>query len=60
MEFQNKVIMAPALTLPNTYFIFRENKEQLTVKVQNDRWFCNRRLTPEETQFINENLLKNG
>jgi len=59
MGSQDEILLAPALTIPNQYFIFRDNGEQVTVKIVNGNWHSDRQLNQEETKYLNQNLFKN-
>ena len=58
-EAEDIVIVAPAKDTPNTWFIFREFGEEITVKLINGYWRCNRILTQKELDYLNNNISKN-
>jgi len=47
-----------ALTLPNTYFVFRETGAEVRVGVIGGTIFTSHKLTKEEIEFFNENILR--
>ncbi len=47
-----KVAMAPALYLPNTFFIFRSPTEQIVITVDGNSFISSLFLTTEELQHI--------
>lgn len=54
------IVIAPAKTKANTWFIFRENGHELELKIIDGKLKSPWHLTEEEHQFIKKKLLKNG
>jgi len=58
MENEPDVIIAPSLKDLNTYFIFREFREEITVTIINYNWHSDRILTLNEKEYLNKYIIK--
>lgn len=60
MEFpQHEITIAPVLSDPYTLVIYRDNGQEIIVKVnkENKSMACNQKLDIDEVNFIRENYL---
>jgi len=58
MENEPDVIIAPSLKDLNTYFIFREFDEEITITITNYNWHSDRILTLNEKKYLNKYIIK--
>lgn len=54
-----KILIVKALTKPNTYFLFRENGEEVEVIIKNNEVIAYPALTKKENKYITKNYLRN-
>ncbi len=57
---EKDIILAPAITIKNTYFLFRGTFEQIKITVLEDKWWSDKKLTLKETLKVNKTVFHNG
>ena len=50
--------LAPKIDSENTYFIFRDNGQEIEFTIVGELIRCAKKLHPDEVTFIRENLIK--
>jgi hypothetical protein len=59
MNEQNSIIVSPMLSEPNTLVIYRDNGEEVVVKIYKEKetMGSNKKMTIEEVNYIRQNYL---